>query len=75
MIYKPGDKVMLKTGQTVTIKDVRSNHFDKSKRVYFIEKDMFIKDYEHVDEDNIKGLLNEEPIASVNGEFKTWSVN
>lgn len=75
MIYKPGDKVMLKTGQTVTIKDVRSNHFDKSKRVYFIEEDMFIKDYEHVDEDNIKGLLNEEPIASVNGEFKTWSVN
>ena len=75
MIYKSGDKVMLKTGQTVTIKDVRPNHFDKSKRVYLIEEDMFIKDYEHVDEDNIKGLLNEEPIASVNGEFKTWSVN
>lgn len=75
MIYKPGDKVMLKTGQTVTIKDVRPNHFDNSKRVYLIEEDMFIKDYEHVDEDNIKGLLNEEPIASVNGEFKTWSVN
>ena len=74
MQFKLGDKVMLKTGQTVTIKDVRPNHFDNSKRVYLIEENMFINGYEHVDEDNIKGLLNEEPIASVSGEFKTWSV-
>jgi hypothetical protein len=75
MQFKLGDKVILKTGQTVTIKDVRYNHFDNSKRVYLIKEDMFINGYEHVDEANIKGLLNEEPIASVNGEFKTWSVN
>ena len=74
-MYKPNDKVLLKTGQTVTIKSVRSNHFDNSKRVYLIKEDMFINGYEHVDEDIIKGLLNEEPIASVNGEFKIWSVN
>lgn len=74
MQFKLGDKVILKTGQTVTIKSVRSNHFDSSKRVYLIEENMFINGYEHVDEDNIKGLLNEEPIASVSGEFKTWSV-
>jgi hypothetical protein len=74
MIYKPNDKVMLKTGQTVTIKDVRPNHFDNSKRVYLIEEAIHVNGYEHVDEANIKGLLNEEPIVSVNGEFKTWSV-
>jgi ribosomal protein S4 len=74
MQFKLGDKVILKTGQTVTIKSVRSNHFDSGKRVYLIEENMFINGYEHVDEDNIKGLLNEEPIASVSGEFKTWSV-
>ena len=74
MQFKLGDKVILKTGQTVTIKSVRSNHFDSSKRVYLIEENMFINGYAHVDEDNIKGLLNEEPIASVNGEYKTWSV-
>ena len=74
MQFKLGDKVILKTGQTVNIKSVRSNHFDSSKRVYLIEENMFINGYEHVDEDNIKGLLNEEPIASVSGEFKTWSI-
>lgn len=72
---KPSDKVILKTGQTVTIKDVKSNHFDNSKRVYLTEEAILVNGYEHVDEANIKGLLNEEPIASVNGEFKTWSVN
>ena len=40
-----------------------------------IEEAIHVNEYEHVDEANIKGLLNEEPIASVNGEFKTWSVN
>lgn len=40
-----------------------------------IEEAILVNEYEHVDEANIKGLLNEEPIASVNGEFKTWSVN
>lgn len=40
-----------------------------------IEEAIHVNGYEHVDEANIKGLLNEEPIASVNGEFKTWSVN
>ena len=38
------------------------------------EEAILVNGYEHVDEANIKGLLNEEPIASVNGEFKTWSV-
>lgn len=74
MLYKPSDKVVLKTGQTVTIKSVRSNHFDSSKKVYLIEEAILINGYEHIDEANIKGLLNEEPIASVNGEYKTWSV-
>ena len=74
MIYKAKDKVVLKTGQTVTIKDIRANHFDINKRVYLIEEAILINGYEHVDEANIKGLLNEEPIASVNGEFKTWAV-
>lgn len=40
-----------------------------------IEEVILVNGYKHVDEANIKGLLNEEPIASVNGEFKTWSVN
>jgi hypothetical protein len=74
MQFKLGDKVILKTGQTVNIKSVRPNHFDNSKRVYLIEEAILVNGYEHVDEDNIKGLLNEEPIASVSGEFKTWSV-
>lgn len=74
MIYKAKDKVVLKTGQTVTIKAIRPNHFDINKRVYLIEEAILINGYQHVDEANIKGLLNEEPIASVNGEFKTWAV-
>jgi hypothetical protein len=74
-MYKSGDKVVLKSNQIVTIKSVRPNHFNNSKRVYLIEEAILINGYEHVDESNIRGLLNEEPIVSVNGEFKSWSVN
>jgi hypothetical protein len=73
-MYKPNEKVVLKTNQTVTIKDVRPNHFDNSKTVYLIEEPILVNGYEHVDENNIKGLLNEEPIVRASQEFKTWSV-